>query len=314
MARLQETDVAAPTRTWLECMADGDFDAAWRISDRLLHERTGQTCHDWPRHLQFVWDGTPLAGRRVLILCYRGLGDIVQFARYVPLVRAIASEVTLWAPSALLPLLRTIDGIDRVLPLHDGAPDVSYDVDVELMELPHVFRTTLATIPARVPYLHVAPAPLEKNAGQLAVGLVWQAGDWDERRNVPMRDLAPLATLPNVQLHLLQRGEGRREWRYGGVVDSGSDDPLRAAAVMRALDLVVTVDSFPAHLAGALGVPVWTLLHAEPDWRWLRARDDSPWYPTMRLFRQTRAGDWSSVVLRVAEELSELSAALAAEE
>lgn len=310
MARLNAVTVDAPARTWAESMRMGDFEAAWRVADRLLHERAGKSCHDWPRHHRYVWDGTPLGKRHVLIRCYRGLGDIVQFARYLPLVREIAREVTLWAPAAMLPLLETVGGADHLLPLHAGEPDVTFEVDVEIMELAHVFRTTQATIQARVPYLHVAPAPLERSAEQLAVGLVWQAGEWDDRRNVPLDALAPLATLPGVQLHLLQRGPGRRDWRYGGALDASSDDPLRTAAVMRALDLLISVDSFPAHLGGALGVPVWTLLHADADWRWMKDRDDSPWYPTMRLFRQPRAGDWNSVVVRAAEELSELAATL----
>ena len=292
---------------WMRYVRRGDFAAAWRVSDAVLRARAGRPCRHLPRHEQWVWDGTPLEGKRVLVRCCHGLGDTVQFIRYAPLVKAVAAEVTVWAQPPLIPLLRTARGIDRVLPLHEGDPDSDYDVDVELMELPHVFRSTLRTLPRAVPYLHVPPAPLRRTA-PLAVGIAWRSGDWDGRRDVPYPLLAPLAEVPGVELHVLQRGAGLAEREAGFGAVSGSDDPCQAARVIRALDLVISIDSFPAHLAGALGVPTWTLLHADPDWRWMLDRDDSPWYPTMRLFRQDRAGDWAGVIARVAEELGRLSA------
>jgi len=274
----------------------------------VLRARGGAPTWHLPRHQQSVWDGSSLEGQRVLVRCYHGLGDTIQFIRFAPLVKAVAAEVVVWAQPALLPLLRTARGIDRLLPLHDGVPDVDFDADVEVMELAHVFRCTPATLPAAVPYLHADPAPLPRD-GRLAVGVVWQAGDWDGRRRAMAPELlAPLARVPGVALHVLQRGEALQAMPPGLGVVSGSDDVLEAAGVMRALDLVVTVDSFPAHLAGALGVPVRTLLHSEADWRWMRGRDDSPWYPTMRLVRQERAGDWEGVVARVAAELEAMAA------
>jgi hypothetical protein len=287
---------------WMRHMRAGEWESAWRVSDQVLASHAGQPYWHLLRHEQWVWDGTPLDGKRVLVRCYHGLGDTLQFIRYAPLVKRIAAEVVVWAQPALVPLLRTARGIDRLLPLHDREAGVEYNVDVEIMELPHVFRTTPDTVPAGVPYLHADPAPLAKN-GRLAVGIVWKAGEWDERRNVPYPLLAPLARIPGVELHVLQRGSGLAERRDGFGVLSGSDDPLQAARVMRALDLVVSIDSMPAHLAGALGVPTWTLLHADPDWRWMLGRDDSPWYPTMRLFRQERAGEWEPVIERIAAEL-----------
>ncbi len=292
---------------WTRHMLAGDFEAAWRVSDAVLRARGGAPTWHLPRHQQSVWDGSPLDGKRVLVRCYHGLGDTIQFIRFAPLLRAVAAEVIVWAQPALLPLLRTARGIDRLLPLHDGVPDVECDVDVEVMELAHVFRCIPATLPTAVPYLHADPAPLPRD-GRLAVGIVWQAGDWDGRRSMAPELLAPLARVPGVALHVLQRGEALRTMPPGLGVVSGSDDVLEAAGVMRALDLVVTVDSMPAHLAGALGVPVWTLLHSEADWRWMRGRDDSPWYPTMRLVRQETAGDWKGVVARVAAELEAMAA------
>lgn len=292
---------------WFRCMRAGDFAGAWRASDTILRLHAGVPCGHLERHQQWVWNGTPLDGKRVLIRCYHGLGDTVQFVRYAALVRRIAREVAVWAQPALIPLLRTADGIDRITPLHDGVFEGEYDVDVEIMELAHVFRSTADTVPRDVPYLHVAPAAIARD-GRLAVGITWQAGDWDGRRSVPVEMLARLAEIPGVALHVLQRGPALADLPAGLGIDSGSDDPLEAARVMRALDLVVSVDSFPAHLAGALGVPVWTLLHADPDWRWQAEGDASPWYPTMRLFRQRRAGDWDDVIARVAGGLEAMAA------
>ena len=295
-----------PMDTWTSCMRRGDFAAAWEVSDAAVRSRGGVPCWHWPRHFQYLWDGTPLAGQRVLIRCYHGLGDTIQFIRYAPLVKAVAAEVIVWAQPQLLPLLRTASGVDRLLPLHDGTPDVEYDVDVESMELPHIFRTTLETIPSRVPYLSVRPARRPAGEG-LAVGLFWKGGDWDQRRSVPTPQLAPLVDVPGVAFHVLHREpdpEAPPTFRRM----PGVDTVAGTARAVRALDLVITIDSMPAHLAGALGVPVWTLLQRDADWRWLEGREDSPWYPTMRLFRQERAGDWHPVVQRVARELADLSA------
>ena len=247
------------------------------------------------------------AGRRVLVRCYHGLGDTVQFIRYAPRLRAVAREVIVWAQAGLVPLVRTVPGVDRVLPLHDGAPEVEFDADVEIMELAHVFRSTAGTLPAAVPYLHVDPAAdLPRRPGRRAVGLVWEAGAWDPRRSVPAGLLAEtLGEVPDVDWHLLQRGRALGEMPGGFGMDAGSDDPVQVARTMRALDLVISVDSFPTHLAGALGVPTWTLLPSPADWRWLEDRSDNPWYPTMRLFRQdpARSGDWRPVLARVAAAL-----------
>jgi hypothetical protein len=285
-------------------MRRGAFEAAWRMSDAVLRARASVPCWHWPRHLQYIWDGTPLAGQRVLVRCYHGLGDTIQFIRYAPLIKEIAEEVIVWAQPALLPLLRTMRGIDRLLPLHDGSPDVEYDVDVESMELPHIFRTTVATIPAEIPYLHIAPAAIPRH-GCVAVGLVWAAGDWEHaRRSIPFSLCTPLAAVPGVMLYMLQRGPALEQRHHGVGILSGSDDVFEAARIMRALDLVISVDTMPVHLAGALGVPVWALLDTTADWRWMEGREDSPWYPTMRLFRQDTPGAWEPVIARVVAELA----------
>jgi hypothetical protein len=286
---------------WLHHMRRGNFPAAWAICDATLRARRGVPCWHLPRHEQYFWDGTPLDGQHVLVRCYHGLGDTLQFCRYLPRVAAVARQVTVWAQPKLIPLLETLRAPLHLLPLHDGDPAVDCDVNVEIMELPHVFRSTLATLPAVVPYMHVDPARLDA-AGRPRVGLVWRAGDWDERRSIPFSRLGPLLELP-VRWYMLQGEPGLAERHPGLGTVAGTTDIVEAARTMRALDLVITIDSMAAHLAGALATPVWTLLSAEADWRWMERRDDSPWYPTMRLFRQEQQGDWAPVVERVAGAL-----------
>jgi len=286
-------------------MRHGDFAAAWNISDKLLGMKRDQT--HLPRWFQSVWDGTPVSGQRVLVRCYHGLGDTIQFIRYARLLKEIAAEVIVWAQPSLIPLLQSVHGIDRLLPLHDGAPDVEYDVDLELNELPYLFRTTLASIPAEVPYIFVEPAALSSPLsphGRLRVGLIWQSGDWDNRRSIPFSEIKRLSKVSGIEWHILQRDALQAGWdgKLGSI--SGGDNPLDDARVMRALDLVISVDTMTAHLAGSLAVNTWTLLPTETDWRWMLNRADTPWYPTMRLFRQGEEGKWDDVIDDVVTELN----------
>ncbi len=293
---------------WMRHMRAGDFATAWKVSDEVLRRREGETCDHLPRHFQWVWNGEPLDGKRVLIRCYHGLGDTIQFIRYAPLVRRVASRLIVWAQPELIPLLRTVDGVDELLPLHSGAlaDDVEFDIDVESMELAHVFRSTTTTLPSDIPYLHVQPSSLSGD-GKLRVGLVWKCGDWAPERSIPIELLLPLGGIPGVTLHILQRGSGLAERPVGFGVVSGSNDVLEAAQQIASLDLVISIDSMPAHLAGALGVRTWTLLQAESDWRWMDHREDTPWYPTMRLFRQDHGEGWAGVVARVTRALAKHS-------
>lgn len=293
----------ATLNLWTHYMRRGDFEVAWKMSDAVLRSCAGKLYRHLPRHFQCVWNGTPLEGKRVLVCCYHGLGDTIQFIRYIPLLKAIAREVLVWAPPSLIPLLQSVEGIDRLLPLHGGKPEVEFEAHIEIMELPYIFRTTLATIPSEVPYLQVEPMPLALKNGQLTVGLVWKAGDWDERRCIPFSCIASLAKVKDIRFYILQSGAALAGWPEGFGVYPGEFGLMEYARVIRAMDLVISVDSMPVHLAGALGVPVWNLLHAEADWRWMEGRDDSPWYPTMRLFRQECPGDWAAVIGRVTTEL-----------
>src|SRR4051812_7675725 len=168
---------------WMQHMRSGDWEAAWRISDRAILRRSRHTLHSQPRHLQSIWDGSDLHGKRVLVRCYHGLGDTVQFIRFMPQLKQVASEVTVWCQSQLIPLLQTARGIDRLLPLHDGAPDIQYDVDIELMEVPHALRTNLRTLPRQVPYFDLQPSRRRvASPGAFRAGIVWQSGGWDSRR------------------------------------------------------------------------------------------------------------------------------------
>ena len=289
-------------------MRAGDFASAWKVSDEVLRWRRGEDCAHLPRHFQWIWKGDSIAGKRVLIRCYHGLGDTIQFIRYAPLVRRTASRVIVWAQPELIPLLRTADGIDELLPLHAGAPEVEFAIDVESMELPHVFRSTIEALPARVPYFQIDATERPPGDSNLQVGLVWKCGDWAPERSIPIELLLPLAQLPGVTLHIMQRGSGLTQRPPGFGVVSGSDDILTAARTIASLDLMISIDSMPAHLAGALAVPTWTLLQAQSDWRWMDQRDDSPWYPTMRLFRQDNGEGWAGLIARVIDELRSLGA------
>jgi hypothetical protein len=292
----------------MRAMQRGDFAAAWRVSDFVLRERLrrGVACSHWPRHLQFVWTGAPLAGKRVLVRCYHGLGDTIQFIRLAEPLRRLAQHVTVWAQPELIELVATVRGVDRVLPLHDDAPAADYDVDIEIMELAHALRITPATLPRAVPYLSVptVPARDHKRAGALRVGMVWQAGDWDPGRSIPIEALEPIARQPGVELFSLQRGPARRRALDIGATDISTEKVAETARGLQALDLIICVDTMLAHLSGALGLNVWTLLKADCDWRWMRSGERSLWYPTMQLFRQREAGRWDSVIESVCRRLA----------
>jgi hypothetical protein len=275
-------------------MRRGDLLGAWAIGDRILANNT-QNGPRWdvPRHVQWIWDGRPLTGR-VLVRCYHGLGDTIQFARFLPQL----DDAIVWAQPALLPLLGKLPKKFAMLALHDGTPEVDYDVDIEMMELAHALRVTPETLAANVPYFDVSPAP--RMSDKFSVGIVAAAGDWDTTRSIPVALLDSLREINNVQLFNLQL-----ESPVSGLIDVSTPDVLTLASRVRALDLVVSVDTMVAHLSGALGVPTWTLLSARADWRWMEQRDDSPWYPSMRLFRQRSPGAWGAVVDRVRAALSE---------
>jgi Flp pilus assembly protein TadD len=270
-----------------------------------------------------LWDGSLLDGRTILIHAEQGLGDTLQFIRYVPLVHQRGGRVILMCQPPLVRLLARSPGIERLLAHGDPVPES--DVHVSLLSLPGLFGTTLESVPADVPYIEAEPALVEAWRQRLAapgfkVGIAWQGNPkfrQDRNRSIPLAQFAPLAQVPGVRLLSLQKGREQLPalrglfpvTDLGGELDEATGPFLDTAAVMKNLDLVVTSDTSIAHLAGALGVPVWVALQDVPDWRWLMDREDSPWYPTMRLFRQTKLGQWADVFDRIAEALRRQMAA-----
>ncbi len=287
-------------------MRAGAFDAAWAVSDAVLAARDPATRDDptLPYHLRWVWDGRGLEGRRVLVRCYHGLGDTLQFCRYLPVLRQRAAHVTLEAQPELLPLLRHLPGPDRLIPFRPDAPAPASECDIEVMELAHALRLA----PEGGPYLSADPLP--RPAQGLLVGLCWQAGGWDPGRSVPLHALAPLGQVPGVRLISLQRGPGMTELGAAGAppvldLEDRSADVAAVARLLAALDLVVTVDTMVAHLAGALGRPTWLLLQAEADWRWMTGRR-SLWYGSARLYRQDRPGEWEGPLAQMQADLGRM--------
>jgi tetratricopeptide (TPR) repeat protein/glycosyltransferase involved in cell wall biosynthesis len=277
-----------------------------------------------PQFIQPDWDGSPLAGRTLLVYAEQGLGDTLQFARYLPLLATQGGHIVLEAQRELVPVLRSLAGDVRVVARGEQLP--AFDVHAPLLSLPYLLGTTLETIPGAVPYLQPDPgrvaaweeelAGLVADRGTLRVGLVWAGNPdhkGDRRRSLPLAALAPLAQLPGVHLLGLQKGPAavQAEAPAAGLELTNLGPQLAdfedTAGVVQQLDLVITVDTAVAHLAGALGRPVWVLLPFAPDWRWLRGRADSPWYPSARLFRQERFGQWGDVVERVSDALAEFA-------
>ena len=289
--------VATSSDPWMTAMLRGDFAAAWEISDRVLAERRAckERCSDWPRHRQFIWDGSAIDGKRVLVRCYHGLGDTIQYVRLLEPLHRRAREVILWAQPALLPILRGVHGIDRLLPLHDGVIDVPYDVDLELMEVAHALRITLADLPGRSPHLEIRGNFTLRDSDELRVGLTWRSGDWNPERSIPIGELQPLARLPGIAFFSLQYPAEKMPF---AATQLACRDIARMARRLASLDVVISVDTMVAHLAAAAGRTTWLLLHEHPDWRWLAAGSSSPWYPTMRLFRRT-GSDWHALLARV---------------
>lgn len=300
---------------WREAMLGGNFEAAWRQTDRIeLPRRAAERNGSFIRQPhQLLWNGEPFTNRRVLVRCEHGLGDTIMFARYFPLLGTQARRVIVKAQPMLLPLLEEMEGVDLLLDAWTTDPEPPHDVAIECMELAYAFRSNLETLPSAVPYLPAnrlrTPLSLElTNEYKCHVGLVWAASDWDTTRSLAIDDLAPLAKTRGVLFHSLQQGGRANEIASAPITTEPLSEKTRditgAAAAILALDLVITVDTMVAHLAGALGSPVWLLLQKEADWRWIRDCNRSPWYPTMRIFRQPTAGDWRFVMERVTLALS----------
>ena len=296
-----DPDLCAAGR-WTCHMLAGNFHLAWRESDAIA-------ARGRPDPHRF-WDGRPLKDRRILLRCLHGLGDTIQFIRFAPLIRQQARSLTIEAQPLMKRLLEQCQIADEVITWGEREP--AWDQQIEVMELPRIFRVTLGSIPDLVPYLHPADTVARCSAAPhtLQVGLVWRSSSYNPERSVPLENFASLLNVPGASFFSLQAGVDCAEFApwSGKIVDLYDESGCvsATAAAIKALDLVISVDTMVAHLAGALGRPVWTLLPYECDWRWMLDRDDSPWYPTMRLFRQKRRGDWDPVLERVRNELNDL--------
>jgi hypothetical protein len=276
----------------------------------------------YPDLSQPMWRGDGvIAGKTILVFADEGLGDTIQFARYIPMLAARGAQVLLWVDDPLLPLLSGLSGVSRFLTRSDPLP--AFDLHCPFCSLPLAFRTRLETIPAGV-YLP-KPADVQVRAWESRlqdhlgarrkprVGLVWSGNPnhWnDHNRSLPLQKLSPLLALDAafVSLQKDPRPDDKAYLERTGIIDltAGLADLGQTAALISCLDLVITVDTSVAHLAGALGRPTWMLLPYTPDWRWLLGRDDSPWYRSVRLFRQDQRRDYAPVIARVREALQQL--------
>jgi tetratricopeptide (TPR) repeat protein len=287
-----------------------EYEWRWKIKEVVKEQRR-----------EPLWDGSALNGRTILLWAEQGLGDTLQAIRFAPLVKQRGGTVVVECQAPLVPLLSRCPGIDRLVA--GGSPLPAVDVQAPLMSLPWLLGVTLDTLPAKVPYLFADPGLVEQwqreleGPPSLKIGIAWQGNPQfagDAMRSIPLKQFAALARFPGVRLFSLQKGQGSEQLQAVAeqfyVVDLGCrlDETTGAfmdtAAVMQNLDLVVTSDTAVAHLAGGLGVAVWVALCIGCDWRYFLHREDNPWYPTMRVFRQSRFGDWNEVFSRMADELA----------
>ncbi len=306
-----ERDRCAANR-WLAHMMGGNFEAAWLESD-AIRERGGADPHRF-------WNGEELRGKRVILRSLHGFGDAVQMFRFLPRLRNIVSHLIVEVPPRLVELAPCFEGMGEVITWGKDAPreTPAWDAQVEVMELPYLLRVRSEALQPREGYLRL-PENLRAEAASLVqggrkagdggsrVGVVWTAGHWNATRSIPFHLVEALAEVKGPVFWSL---EGRSGREGGGVLPPGwrdvyefGDGLLRLAAVVEQMDLLITVDTLAAHLAGALGVPCWLLLQHRADWRWMSGREESPWYPSLRLWRQGSAGDWAGLMERVSVAL-----------
>jgi hypothetical protein len=301
---VQDADRCAGGR-WMAYMLLGDFAAAWRESD-AIRQRGRPDPHRF-------WNGEELHGKRLMLRSLHGFGDAVQMFRFLPQLRSLAHELIVEVPPRLVELAPYFTGMGRVITWGAEAPAISppWDVQMEVMELPYALRVTTTALEPRQGYLRL-PESIQSRVQQVMgrskmprVGVVWCAGHWNPSRSISFDVFQSLLSVAGVEFWSLQGdGEGHC-WATAGqdnarrdVYEVG-DGILPLAGVIEQLDLVITVDTLAAHLAGALGVPCWVLLQRQADWRWMVQCEDSPWYPGLRLWRQQVQGDWVGLLQRV---------------
>ena len=300
-------------------LIQGDFERGWKEYEARWDAQKLSPTAGFP---QPRWDGSPLDGQRILLHVEQGLGDAIQFIRFVPQVQGLGGRVIVRCWSELKRLFTGQLGIGYVFDENDPVPE--FDVHLPLISVARVLGVTLPAIPADVPYLRVETSLTEPwrqkvrdSGGKFNVGVVWSGNpkhSRDQHRSIPLSAFEPLFRLPGVRFHSLQKDQPAAQFREFQIRNPQSaisnvpdlSDLADTAALITNLDLVISVDTSVAHLAGALGKPVWVLLPFIPDWRWMLDRSDSPWYPSMRLFRQSRSGDWEGPIHRISEALRSL--------
>jgi hypothetical protein len=299
----------------------GDFVRGWEEYEWRF--RLGNAAPLLPATDRPQWDGSPLPDGRLLLIADQGYGDVIQFARYIPWAARRCPDIAVACSSQIRAVVEQQPGVGATFDHWDNQPNFS--TYCALSGLPRLARTTLATIPAPIPYLRADPKKVAAWAGRLAelvpaghyrIGIAWAGRPShvnDCNRSTTLSILGPLAGLPRTALVALQKGPAQTQiggyWERAPLLNLGPEiaDFDDTMAILEALDLVVTVDTAIAHLAGAMGRPVWLMLPFAPDWRWLLDRDDSPWYPTVRLFRQMAPQQWEPVVAEIADRLAEVT-------
>ena len=299
----------------IESLLAGNYKRAWpeyewrlRTSDCIVHN-----------FQQPGWNGSSLSGQTILVHAEQGMGDTFQFIRYLPLVKAKGGKVIFECQKMLFRLLQNNKSADEIVErTPDFESDLRFDVHIPLLSLPGIFGTTLENIPSKVPYISANPMLVEqwrekhKPNGLFKIGIVWAGNSKhknNHNRSCSLADYAPLGNLPGLAFYSLQKGpESAEALKPPGEMkikdlDNELNDFADTAAVIANMDLIISIDSSVAHLAGAMGKPVWVLLPFAPDWRWMLDRDDSPWYPGMRLFRQNKYNEWSGVFEQVKKTL-----------
>lgn len=302
-----EPDVADPDRCaggrWMAQMLGGHFEAAWRESD-AIRRRGAPDPHRF-------WQGEDFRGKRLMLRSLHGFGDAVQMFRFLPRLQAAVQELIVEVPPRLVALAPFFDGMGTVITWGEQAPAVcpAWDVQMEVMELPYALRVEAGALAPCSGYLQLPQQERERVRVALGpreasrVGVVWCAGEWNPSRSIPFAEFRALLRVPGVAFWSLQGGAERSLWTGANDASCCGEGILALAAAIAEMDLVITVDTLAAHLAGALGVPCWLLLQERADWRWMVRREDSPWYPSLRLRRQTAGEGWKGLVQRTVSDL-----------
>jgi tetratricopeptide (TPR) repeat protein len=301
----------------LVLLLTGDFKQGWEEYEWRWKLKDKEQNH----YSQPLWKGNDIAGCTILLHAEQGFGDTIQFIRYAPLVAERCKRVIVQCQKELISLLHTVKGVDQVFMQGQQLPE--FDLHCPLLNLPSIFETDMSNIPAKIPYITADAAKAEmwkeriqKGGARIRTGLVWSGNPKhkkDHKRSCRLEIFSPLAEAGKITFYSLQKGSAAAEAKNPHhdlqLIDYTEEmyNFADTAGLIANLDLVISVDTSVAHLAGALGKNVWILLPFDSDWRWLLDREDSPWYPTMKLYRQPAPGDWESVISRVKEDLRKLN-------